>query len=48
MPVVFVLQIYAMTLRMSAIFEDQIRDILSDYKTAKKYEKTGRPPPKVK
>lgn len=30
------LQIYSMTLRLSAFFEEQIRTIVSDYKTAVK------------
>ncbi|XP_033630544.1 PH-interacting protein-like isoform X4 [Asterias rubens] len=32
-------KIYSMTLRLSALFEEQFRPILSDYKSALKYEK---------
>ncbi|XP_033633165.1 endoprotease bli-like [Asterias rubens] len=35
-------KIYSMTLRLSALFEEQFRPILSDYKSALKYEKQVR------
>ncbi|XP_043557145.1 bromodomain and WD repeat-containing protein 1 isoform X2 [Chiloscyllium plagiosum] len=35
-------KIYSMTLRLSAFFEDQIRTIVSDYKTALKYNKRSQ------
>ncbi|XP_048458714.1 bromodomain and WD repeat-containing protein 3-like isoform X1 [Rhincodon typus] len=35
-------KIYSMTLRLSAFFEDQIRTIVSDYKTALKYKKRSQ------
>ena len=40
-------QIYAMTLRLSAMFEDHIKDIINDWKRAMKYERTGRVPKSV-
>lgn len=37
-------KIYTMTLRLSFMFEDHIKEIISDWNTFLKYEKSGRVP----
>ena len=37
-----------MTLRLSAMFEEQISDIINDWKSAKKFQKTGGLPPSLR